>query len=452
MDGQAHGQAELPSVDGGEPRMHRDAEGQISTGWRLPRTPATASASHLFLGDDDAARPTRHDEQVASPVIRGPDAFMHLDRVADPSVETHCGGPGVDGVGHRSTIAAWVTLADGMSQPPAAPADAGERLFTGIQPSGASHLGNYLGAQANYVALQDRYEAIYAIVDYHALTTVHDGETLRGLTHEMVLDMLAVGLDPTRCAIVRQSDLPEHAELCWIFDTVVPVSWLERNPTYKAALAEGKENSAGLLNYPVLQAADIVIYKATIVPVGRDQQAHLELSREIVRAFNRRYGEIFAEPRAVHTDASVVLGTDGKRKMGKSAGNTIPIFAEPDEIRRLVMSMVTDPLRIKRTDPGRPEVCNVCQLHRFFGGDYLEIHDGERTARTGCVDTKKLLAERIIEFFRPMRDRRRELAADAAIVEETLAAGAAHVRPLLAATMAEVKAAVGIGPRQKAGA
>ncbi|CAN5615766.1 tryptophan--tRNA ligase [soil metagenome] len=339
-----------------------------------------------------------------------------------------------------------------MSQPPAAPADAGERLFTGIQPSGASHLGNYLGAQANYVALQDRYEAIYAIVDYHALTTVHDGDTLRGLTHQMVLDMLAVGLDPTRCAIVRQSDLPEHAELCWIFDTVVPVSWLERNPTYKAALAEGKENSAGLLNYPVLQAADIVIYKATIVPVGRDQDAHLELSREIVRAFNRRYGEIFAEPKAVYTDASVVLGTDGKRKMGKSAGNTIPIFAEPDEVRRLVMSMVTDPLRIKRTDPGRPEVCNVCQLHRFFGGDYLEIHDGERTARTGCVDTKKLLAERIIEFFRPMRDRRRELAADAAIVEETLAAGAAHVRPLLAATMAEVKAAVGIGPRQKAGA
>lgn len=339
-----------------------------------------------------------------------------------------------------------------MSQPLPAPADAGERLFTGIQPSGASHLGNYLGAQVNYVALQDRYEAIYAIVDYHALTTVHDGETLRGLTHEMVLDMLAVGLDPARCAIVRQSDLPEHAELCWIFDTVVPVSWLERNPTYKAALAEGKENSAGLLNYPVLQAADIVIYKATIVPVGRDQDAHLELSREIVRAFNRRYGEIFAEPKAVYTDAPVVLGTDGKRKMGKSAGNTIPIFAEPDEIQRLVMSMVTDELRIKRTDPGRPEVCNVCQLHRFFGGDYLEIHDGERTARTGCVDTKRLLAERIIEFFRPMRDRRRELAADAAIVEETLAAGAAHVRPLLAATMAEVKAAVGIGPRQEAGA
>jgi tryptophanyl-tRNA synthetase len=331
----------------------------------------------------------------------------------------------------------------------AAPRSVRERLFTGIQPSGASHLGNYLGAQVNYVALQDRYESIYGIVDFHALTTVHDPSTLRTLTHEMVLDMLAVGLDPERCSIVRQSDLPEHAELCWIFDTVVPVSWLERNPTYKAALAEGKENSAGLLNYPVLQAADIVIYKATVVPVGKDQDAHLELSREIVRAFNRRYGPIFPEPRAVYTGAPVVLGTDGARKMGKSAGNTIPIFAEPDEIRRLVMSMVTDPLRIKRTDPGRPEICNVCQLHRFFGDDYLQIQDGERTARTGCVDTKQLLAERIIEFFAPMRAERARLAADPAVVEETLAAGAEKVRPILAATMAEVHDAVGIGPRRQ---
>jgi tryptophanyl-tRNA synthetase len=340
-----------------------------------------------------------------------------------------------------------------MSQTAPAPESSapatGQRLFTGIQPSGASHLGNYLGAQVNYVALQDRYESIYGIVDYHALTTVHEGATLRSLTHEMVLDMLAVGLDPMKCAIVRQSDLPEHAELCWIFDTVVPVSWLERNPTYKAALAEGKENSAGLLNYPVLQAADIVIYKATVVPVGKDQDAHLELSREIVRAFNRRYGEIFPEPRAVYTEAPVVMGTDGVRKMGKSAGNTIPIFAEPDEVRRLVMGMVTDPQRIKRTDPGRPEVCNVCQLHRYFGGDSLEIQDAERTARTGCVETKQLLAERIIEFFRPMREQRARLAADDGVVEETLAAGRERVRPILEATMAEVRAAVGIGPRRE---
>lgn len=324
-----------------------------------------------------------------------------------------------------------------------------ERVFSGIQPSGASHLGNYLGAQVNYMALQERYDAIYAIVDLHALTTVHDGAQLRDLSHGMVLDLLAVGLDPERCALIRQSDFPEHSELTWIFNTVTPVSWAERTPTYKEKKQQGVENSMGLLDYPILQAADIVIYKASRVPVGRDQAAHLELSREVVRAFNRRYGAIFPEPEPVYTEAPTVLGLDGVAKMSKSAGNTIPIFAEPDEIHRLVMSMVTDPQRIRRTDPGRPEICNVCQLHRFFGEDYETIWDGERTARTGCVDTKKLLAERIIEFFRPMRERRQQLAADPAVVEETLAAGAAKVRPIIEATMAEVRAAVGIGPRRE---
>jgi tryptophanyl-tRNA synthetase len=328
----------------------------------------------------------------------------------------------------------------------AAPRPVRERVFSGIQPSGISHLGNYLGAQKNYVALQDQYETIYAIVDLHALTTVHDGGEMRRLTHEMVLDLLAVGLDPGRTALIRQSDFPEHSELAWIFNTVTPVSWAERTPTYKEKRQQGIENSMGLLDYPILQAADIVIYKASRVPVGKDQAAHLELSREIVRAFNRRYGEIFPEPEPVYTDAPIVLGIDGVSKMSKSAGNTIPIFAEPDEIRRLVMSMVTDPLRIKRTDPGRPEVCNVCgNLHRFFGGDYLQIQDGERTARTGCVETKQLLAERIIEFFRPMREKRIQLASDPAVVEDTLTAGAAKVRPIVEATMAEVRAAVGVG-------
>ncbi len=320
-----------------------------------------------------------------------------------------------------------------------------ERVFSGIQPSGASHLGNYLGAQVNYVALQERYDAIYAIVDLHALTTVHDGELLRQLTHEMVLDLLAVGIDPERATLIRQSDVPEHAELAWVFNTCVPVAWAERNPTYKEAREDGKENSLGLLDYPILQAADIVVYKATRVPVGKDQAAHLEFSREIVRAFNRRYAPIFPEPRPVFTDAPVVLGTDGVRKMGKSAGNTIPIFAEPDEIRRIVMSMVTDPLRIRRTDPGRPEICNVCQLHRFFGSDYLQIQDGERTARTGCVDTKQLLAERIIARFAPMRERRAELAAAPDLVEDVLATGRERARPIVEATMSEVREAIGTG-------
>jgi len=321
-----------------------------------------------------------------------------------------------------------------------------ERVFSGIQPSGASHLGNYLGAQANYVMLQQQYEAFYCIVDLHALTTVHDGATLTRLTREMALDLLAVGLDPDRSALFRQSDVPEHTELSWILSTVVPVSWLERNPTYKDKRQQGVQSSAGLLDYPVLQTADIVLYKATRIPVGRDQSPHLEISRKIVRAFNHRYGPIFPEPEPVYTEAPVVLGTDGVAKMSKSARNTIPIFAEPDELRRIVTGMVTDARRIRRADPGRPEMCNVCQLHRFFGSDYETIWEGERTARTGCADTKQLLADRIIEFFGPMREKRRKLANELDLVEAVLDAGARRVRSLAVETMHQVREVVGTGP------
>ena len=249
--------------------------------------------------------------------------------------------------------------------------------------------------------LQYEYEAIYCIVDYHALTSTHDPELMRRRTREMAAGLLALGLDPERCTLFVQSHRPEHAELAWLLCTVTPVSWLERTPTYKDKIANQPDDvNHGLLTYPVLQAADIVIYKASMVPVGKDQAAHLELSREIVRAFNYRYGETFPEPKAVYTSAPVVLGTDGVKKMSKSVGNTIDILGEPDLIRRQVMSMVTDTQRVLRSDPGRPEVCNVCQLHRFFGDDYEEIWDGERTARTGCVDTKKLLVERITRALR----------------------------------------------------
>jgi tryptophanyl-tRNA synthetase len=200
----------------------------------------------------------------------------------------------------------------------------------------------------------------------------------------------------------------------------------------------------GLLTYPILQAADIVIYKATHVPVGKDQAAHLELSREIVRAFNRRYGDTFPEPRAVFTDAPVVLGTDGVRKMSKSLGNTIEILAEPEVIRRQVMSMVTDTQRIKRTDPGRPEICNVCQLQRFFGDDYLDLWDGERTARTGCVDMKQLLADRIVRHYAPARERYLDLLARPDELDGILEAGADRVRPLAEATMADVRERMGL--------
>jgi tryptophanyl-tRNA synthetase len=319
------------------------------------------------------------------------------------------------------------------------------RIFSGIQPSGAPHIGNDLGAIRNYVKLQWEYEAIYCIVDYHALTSLHDPERLRRQTREMAAALLALGLDPERCTLFVQSHRPEHTELAWLLMTVTPVSWLERTPTYK----EKKQNQPddinhGLLTYPVLQAADIVIYKASLVPVGKDQAAHLELSREIVRSFNQRYGATFPEPQAVHTESPIVLGTDGVRKMSKSLGNTIEIFAPEDEVRRQIMSMVTDTKRILRTDPGRPEVCNVCQLHKSFGDDYDEIWDGERTARTGCVDTKKLLAERVLRHYAEARERYRELMDDPARVDKVLEEGAERIRPLAEATMTEVRAKMGL--------
>lgn len=319
------------------------------------------------------------------------------------------------------------------------------RIFSGIQPSGIVHLGNDLGAIRNYVKLQYEYEAIYCIVDYHALTSTHDPALLRARTREMACSLLALGLDPERCTLFVQSHRPEHTELAWLLATVTPVSWLERTPTYKEKKQlQPDDINHGLLTYPVLQAADIVIYKASLVPVGKDQAAHLELSREIVRAFNARYGETFPEPQAVFTESPIVLGTDGVKKMSKSVGNTIDVFASPEVVRKQVMSMVTDTRRVLRTDPGRPEICNVCQLHRSFGDDYEEIWDGERTARTGCVDTKKLLAERITAFYAEPRERYLELMADPTRVEEILAAGAERLRPKAEATMAEVRERMGL--------
>ena len=319
------------------------------------------------------------------------------------------------------------------------------RIFSGIQPSGIVHLGNDLGAVRNYVRLQYEYEAIYCIVDYHALTSTHDAQILRTRTREMAASLLALGLDPDRCALFVQSHRPEHTELAWLLATVTPVSWLERTPTYKEKKQDQPDDvNHGLLTYPVLQAADIVIYKASLVPVGRDQAAHLELSREIVRAFNARYGDTFPEPQAVYTESPTVLGTDGVKKMSKSVGNTIDILASADVIRKQVMSMVTDTKRILRSDPGRPEVCNVCQLQRSFGDDYESLWDGERTARTGCVDMKKVLAERIIERYAEARGRYAELMADPAQVDEILAAGAERVRPLAVTTMAEVREKMGL--------
>jgi tryptophanyl-tRNA synthetase len=229
---------------------------------------------------------------------------------------------------------------------------------------------------------------------------------------------------------------------------VTPVTWVERTPSFKdKKRAQPEDVNHALLTYPILQAADIAIYHARYVPVGKDQAAHLELAREIVRAFNARYGPVFVEPEAVFTDSPIVRGTDGQAKMSKSLGNTLDIFAEEDVIRRQVMGMVTDTQRILRTDPGRPEVCNVCQLHRFFSpDDYETIWDGERTARTGCVDTKRLLADRMLAFFSEARERRRELDSKPGFVEEVLRAGAERLAPMARETMRECHQLMGLGP------
>jgi tryptophanyl-tRNA synthetase len=322
---------------------------------------------------------------------------------------------------------------------------AGIRTFSGIQPSGIAHLGNDLGAIRNYVRLQDEFDAIYCIVDYHALTSSHDPDLLRERTRDMAASLLALGLDPERCTLFVQSHRPEHTELAWLLTTVTPVSWLERTPTYKEKRETQPDDiNHGLLTYPVLQAADIGMYKATVVPVGRDQAPHLELSREIVRAFNHRYGDTFPEPQAVFTEAPTVLGTDGVRKMSKSVGNTIDILGTPELIRKQVMSMVTDTQRILRTQPGRPEICNVCQLQRFFGGDYEDLWEGERTARTGCVDMKQVLAERIIRHYAPARERYLELMARPVEVEGVLEAAADRLRPIATETMDDVRHKMGL--------
>ncbi|TFG68028.1 MAG: tryptophan--tRNA ligase [Thermomicrobiales bacterium] len=319
------------------------------------------------------------------------------------------------------------------------------RIFSGIQPSGVVHLGNDLGAVRNYVRLQYEYEAIYSIVDYHALTSTHDPAALRTQTREMAASLLALGLDPDRCTLFVQSHRPEVTELAWLLTTVTPVSWLERTPTYKEKKEHQQDDvNHGLLAYPVLQAADIVIYKASLVPVGKDQAAHLELSREIVRAFNARYGQTFPEPKAVYTEAPTVLGTDGVRKMSKSVGNTIDVLGPPELIKKQIMSMVTDTQRVLRTDPGRPEVCNVCQLQRAFGDDYESLWDGERTARTGCVDMKRILAERITERYAEARDRYANLMAHPDRIDEILAVGAERIRPIAEATMIEVREKMGL--------
>lgn len=305
-----------------------------------------------------------------------------------------------------------------------------------------------MGALASWVELQEAHECFFMVADWHALTTGYQDTTgLRGNIREMVLDWLAAGLDPERSVLFRQSAVQEHAELHLLLSMVTPLSWLERVPTYKEQLRElnGRDLATyGFLGYPLLQAADILAYRATRVPVGEDQLPHLELTREVVRRFNHLYGEVFPEPVGTLHRAAVLPGVDG-RKMSKSYGNVIALTADPEEVRAGVQAMVTDPRRIHRTDPGRPEVCDVFVFHRLFNAENAEqIAADCRGARIGCVQCKKLMAARLNEVLEPIRRRRAALQEEPGLVEHILAAGAVRARREAAATMGLVRQAIGL--------
>ena len=320
------------------------------------------------------------------------------------------------------------------------------RIFSGIQPSGELHIGNYLGAVKNWAQLQHEIESIYCIVDYHAITQPYEPSLLKQRTYEMGVSLLAAGLDPNVCTVFIQSHVPEHTELSWIFTTMAPVGELERQTQYKDKSSRQETISAGILMYPVLQAADILLYKADTVPVGEDQVQHLELSREIARRWNARFGEgFFPEPQARLTPTRRILGLDGQAKMSKSMGNTIGLLESPAEIWKKLRPAVTDPKRVKRTDPGEPEVCNIYHLHKAFSPPETVDHVAVqcRGAGWGCIDCKKVLAESMERELVPIRARAAELTAHPERVEQSLGDGAQHCRTIARETLREVRDRMG---------
>ena len=321
------------------------------------------------------------------------------------------------------------------------------RIFSGIQPSGELHIGNYLGAVRNWVQLQDRHECIYCVVDYHAITGSYEPEDLRRRTSEMVISLLAAGLDPEKCTLFVQSMVPEHTELAWIFNTVTPLGELERQTQYKDKSSRQESVPAGLLNYPVLQAADILIYRAEAVPVGEDQLQHLELSREIARRWNAKFGvDYFPEPQPLLTATRRIMGLDGRAKMSKSLGNTIGLLEEPEAIWEKLRPAVTDPARVRRADPGTPEVCNIYHLHQAFSDPATVEHVAVqcRGAGWGCIDCKRSLLESIRRELDPIRERAAELRGRPELVRDVLEQGAARCRAMAGETMREVKERMGL--------
>ena len=320
------------------------------------------------------------------------------------------------------------------------------RVFSGARPTGRQHLGNYLGAIRNYVALQDDYDCVYCVVDVHALTTVETTQDLRQNTVEMVLDWLAVGIRPQETIVFVQSHVPEVMELHTYLSMVTAFGKLTDLPTFKEKVRLQPENvNYGLLGYPVLMTADIVLYKADIVPVGIDQAPHLEFAREIVRSFNYRYNcNVLIEPQAKHTEIPKVVGIDGKEKMSKSLNNHIELASTPEETTARVREMVTDPARMKRTDPGNPDVCNVYTMHKIFSPqpDVEMVNVECRRAGIGCVDCKKLLAKNMNADLEPFRAKRAEFASQPGYIKEVLDDGASRASVIAKQTMKEVREAI----------
>ncbi len=322
------------------------------------------------------------------------------------------------------------------------------RVFSGARPTGRQHLGNYLGAIRNYVALQDEYDCVYCIVDLHALTTMESTLNLRENTYEMTLDWLAAGIRPEESIVFVQSHVPQVTELHTILSMVTPLGKLTDLPTFKEKVRQQPHNvNYGLVGYPVLMAADIVLYKANAVPVGIDQAPHIEFTREVVRSFNYRYNtNVLIEPEMKVTNIPKVLGLDGQQKMSKSLDNHIELAATPEETTRRVMSMVTDPQRQRRTDPGNPDICNVFALHKIFSdSEWVNKVDVEcRRAGIGCVEDKRKLAESMNAYLAPFRERRAELDKHPDDIWDVLRDGAKRARAIAEQTMEEVRQAIGL--------
>jgi len=324
-----------------------------------------------------------------------------------------------------------------------------KRVLSGMRPTGPLHLGHWVGALQNWKKLQETYDCFFMVADWHALMSEYEAPAaIEQTVKENVADWIACGIDPSRSVVFRQSDVPEHLELYMILSVITPLGWVERVPTYKEQLREiqGRDlTTYGFLGYPVLQAADILLYKAEVVPVGEDQVAHLELAREIVRRFKSLYKESpFPEPKELLTESSKLLGLDG-RKMSKSYQNAIALSDSPDEIRKMTQKMFTDPLRIKMTDPGHPETCNVCHYYKVFAPERAAIVWEEcRTAKRGCVQNKTELAEVLIEATEGIRKKRTALLKEGGGIAEFLKEGKEKARTVAAGTMKEVRHLVGL--------